>query len=86
MSSDDCPLNPADFEVLCQVVTRVARGSGLPPQDAEDFGQHVHVHLIERRYAPVVGCSSTGGTPSSASGVRRPRRSASGRPPSPSTG
>jgi RNA polymerase sigma factor (sigma-70 family) len=57
MSSDDCPLNPADFEVLCQVVTRVARGSGLPPQDAEDFGQHVHVHLIERRYAPVVAFS-----------------------------
>lgn len=53
MSTAEFPLSPADFEVLCQVIARMARTSGLPPQDAEDFAQHVHVHLAERRYAPV---------------------------------
>jgi RNA polymerase sigma factor for flagellar operon FliA len=57
MSAAEFPLSPADFEVLCQVIATVARTSGLPPQDAEDFSQHVHVHLMERRYAPVAAFS-----------------------------
>lgn len=45
------PLSPADFQLLCNVIASVARTSGLPAQDAEDFAQHVHLHLMERRYA-----------------------------------
>ena len=52
MSTSVSPLRPADFEVLCQVIAMVARTSGLPPQDAEDFAQHAHVHLMERQYTP----------------------------------
>jgi RNA polymerase sigma factor for flagellar operon FliA len=57
MSTAEFPLSPADFEVLCQVIAKVARTSGLLPQDAEDFAQHAHVHLMERRYAPVTAFS-----------------------------
>jgi RNA polymerase sigma factor for flagellar operon FliA len=45
------PLSPADFDLLCDVIASVARTSGLPAPDAEDFAQHVHLHLMERRYA-----------------------------------
>ena len=52
MSTSVSPLSPAEFELLCQVIAMVARTSGLPHQDAEDFAQHAHVHLMERQYAP----------------------------------
>ena len=45
------PLSPAEFRLLCDVIASVARTSGLPAQDAEDFAQHVHLHLMERRYS-----------------------------------
>ena len=57
MSTSVSPITPADFELLCQVIAMVARTSGLPPQDAEDFAQHAHVHLMERQYAPVAAFS-----------------------------
>jgi RNA polymerase sigma factor (sigma-70 family) len=45
------PPSPADFQLLCDVIASVARTSGLPAPDAEDFAQQVHLHLMERRYA-----------------------------------
>jgi RNA polymerase sigma factor (sigma-70 family) len=46
-------LSAADFRLLCEVIAGVARASGLPPQDAEDFGQQAHLRLVERGYGPV---------------------------------
>lgn len=48
-----CPLAPADFIVLCDVIRYVTRNSGLAPADAEDFAQTVHLKLLERNYAPL---------------------------------
>jgi RNA polymerase sigma factor (sigma-70 family) len=47
------PLAPADFALLCEVIAMVSRNSRLPPEDAEDFRQHVHLTLLERQYAPI---------------------------------
>jgi RNA polymerase sigma factor (sigma-70 family) len=46
-------LAPADFTLLCEVIRSVARCSGLAPEAAEDFSQHVHLRLLERNYAPL---------------------------------
>ena len=47
------PLAPADFSLLSAVISAVSRTSGLPPEEAEDFSQHVHLMLLERNYAPL---------------------------------
>jgi RNA polymerase sigma factor (sigma-70 family) len=46
-------LASADFTLLCDVIKSVARSSGLPPEEADDFSQHVHLRLLERNYAPL---------------------------------
>lgn len=46
-------LSSADFTLLSQVIEAVARTSGLPPDDADDFIQHAHLRLLERGYAPL---------------------------------
>jgi RNA polymerase sigma factor (sigma-70 family) len=45
--------SPSDFTLLCEVIRSVAHRSGLPPDDAEDFAQTVHLKLLERSYAPL---------------------------------
>jgi len=45
---------PDDFAVLCKVIASTARGSGLPPDDAEEFSQWAHLKLLERNYEPLV--------------------------------
>jgi RNA polymerase sigma factor (sigma-70 family) len=46
-------LAPSDFAALCEVITAVTRKGGLPPDEADDFSQTVHLKLLERNYAPV---------------------------------
>ena len=45
----------ADFQLLCDVIATVARTSGLPPQDADDFCQQAHLRLVERQICPAGG-------------------------------
>jgi RNA polymerase sigma factor (sigma-70 family) len=53
------PFTPpsADFALLCEVIASVARSSGLPPDQAEDFSQSVQLRLLERNYAPLAAFS-----------------------------
>lgn len=46
-------VSPSDFALLCDVVATVARHSGLPGDEAQDFSQHVHLRLLEKNYAPL---------------------------------
>lgn len=46
-------VSPSDFALLCDVVASVARHSGLPGDEAQDFSQHVHLRLLEKNYAPL---------------------------------
>ena len=48
------PLTSTHFQTLCDVIASVARTGGLPAQDAEDFAQHVHLHLMERGYTALI--------------------------------
>ncbi len=43
-------LSPAHFSLLSRVIRGVARAHRLGPDDAEDFGQTVHLRLLERGY------------------------------------
>lgn len=43
-------LSPAHFSLLSAVIRRVSRAHRLDPDDAEDFGQTVHLKLLERGY------------------------------------
>ncbi len=43
----------ADFELLTRVIRDVGRQARLSPDDALDFGQTVHLKLLERNYEPV---------------------------------
>lgn len=44
---------PVDVSLLSHVIAAVCRSSGLSPEDAQDFSQHVHLTLLERDYAPL---------------------------------
>ncbi|MFN7915365.1 MAG: sigma-70 family RNA polymerase sigma factor [Vicinamibacterales bacterium] len=46
-------VSPSDFALLCDVIASVARHSGLPGDEAQDFSQHVHLRLLEKNYAPL---------------------------------
>lgn len=46
-------VSPSDFALLCDVIASVARRSGLPGDEAQDFSQHVHLRLLEKNYAPL---------------------------------
>ena len=50
MSVPQAPLSQAQFALLQRVIRSVARHHGLSPEDAEDFGQTVHLKLLERHY------------------------------------
>ncbi len=50
MSLPAVPLSSAHFALLQRVIRSVARSNRLSPEDAEDFGQTVHVKLLERSY------------------------------------
>lgn len=43
-------LSPAHFSLLQRVIRTVSRLNRLSPEDAEDFGQTVHLKLLERNY------------------------------------
>lgn len=43
-------LTPEQFSLLLRVIRSVARAHRLNPDDAEDFGQTVHLKLLERGY------------------------------------
>jgi RNA polymerase sigma factor (sigma-70 family) len=43
-------LTPEQFSLLLRVIRSVARAHRLGPDDAEDFGQTVHLKLLERGY------------------------------------
>ncbi len=43
-------LTPAHLSLLSKVIRGVARAHRLSPDDAEDFGQTVHLKLLERGY------------------------------------
>lgn len=47
------PLSTEELATLTQVTHQVARRARLSPDDALDFGQTVHLKLLERRYQPV---------------------------------
>ena len=38
-------VSSSDFTLLCDVIAAVARHSGLPGDEAQDFSQHVHLRL-----------------------------------------
>jgi RNA polymerase sigma factor (sigma-70 family) len=44
---------PDDFRLLCRIIASTARRGGLSPDNAEEFSQWVHLHLLERGYAPL---------------------------------
>ena len=46
-------VSSSDFTLLCDVIAAVARHSGLPGDEAQDFSQHVHLRLLEKNYAPL---------------------------------
>ena len=49
---DEAPCRPSleQLELLGQVIRAVARTHRLTPDDAQDFGQSVHLKLLERNY------------------------------------
>lgn len=50
MSAAPAALSSAHFALLQRVIRTVARSNRLNPEDAEDFGQSVHLKLLERNY------------------------------------
>lgn len=44
------PITSDQFQLLSHVIRAVARSHRLGVEDAEDFGQVVHLHLLERNY------------------------------------
>jgi RNA polymerase sigma factor (sigma-70 family) len=50
MSVSSAALSSAHFALLQRIIRSVARSNRLSPEDAEDFGQTVHVKLLERNY------------------------------------
>lgn len=50
MSAAPVALSSAHFALLQRVIRSVARANRLSPEDAEDFGQTVHLRMLERNY------------------------------------
>ena len=42
--------SPAEMDLLSDVIRQVARAHRVPPEDADDFIQTVHLRMLERQY------------------------------------